>query len=406
MDPSSPIELKGPSAQVARILVVEDERIVAMGLRNQLRRLGYEVVGTVTSGEQAIQKVEEQIPDLVLMDIRLEGEMDGIEAARTIRERFDIPVVYLTAYSGGDILERAKITEPYGYILKPYEDRDLHVVIETALYKHHAEKDLREKQRSSRKALGEALQRERAIARTLAESFLGSPPTGIPGLRFETAYEPASSAELIGGDFFDFIELGANRLGLFIGDVCGKGLPAALLTASCRHMLRAYALEDASPETVVRRLNRALCHQASEECTFVTLIYGVLHLATFDFAYANAGHCPAVLCAPNHARCTALDATGGLLGIEPSWRWASERVQIEPGGLLTLFTDGILEARREGEMFGLAGVEAAVCDLAGAPANVASGLNERARAFAGHDLNDDVAVVVVRRSAALQQLAA
>lgn len=126
------------------ILVVEDERIVAMSLRKQLQSLGYEVVGEVSSGEAAVQNAGEKRPDLVLMDINLEGGMDGVEAAATIRDRFHLPVVYLMAYSNKDILDRAKVTEPFGYILKPYENRELHVVIETALYKHRAEQKLRE----------------------------------------------------------------------------------------------------------------------------------------------------------------------------------------------------------------------------------------------------------------------
>ena len=123
-----------------RILVVEDERIVARSLRRQLTTLGYEVVGRVSSGEEAIQQAEELRPDLVLMDISLDGPMDGVEAAAIIRKQFRLPVVYLTGFSSKEILERAKITEPFGYIFKPYEEQELHVVIETALYEHRMER--------------------------------------------------------------------------------------------------------------------------------------------------------------------------------------------------------------------------------------------------------------------------
>src|SRR5262245_45022199 len=129
-------------SHMPRLLVVEDERIVARSLRKQLQGLGYEVVDVVASGEEGVQKAGELRPDLVLMDISLEGAMDGVESAAVIRNRFRLPVVYLTAYSNRDILERAKVTEPFGYILKPYEDRELHVVVETALYKHRMERRL------------------------------------------------------------------------------------------------------------------------------------------------------------------------------------------------------------------------------------------------------------------------
>lgn len=131
----------------ARILVVEDERIVARSLRKQLTSLGYEVVACVPSGMQAIQLTGSLYPDLVLMDIHLEGDMDGVQAAAAIRRLYHIPVVYLTAYSNHEILQRAKLTEPFGYILKPYEDRELQVVIETGLYKHRIERRQAERER-------------------------------------------------------------------------------------------------------------------------------------------------------------------------------------------------------------------------------------------------------------------
>lgn len=127
-----------------QILVVEDESIVAEDIRRSLQNLGYTVSAVVSSGEKALKKVEEISPDIVLMDIVLHGEMDGIEVAEQIHSRFNIPVVYLTAYSDEKILERAKITEPFGYIIKPFKERELQINIEIALYKHKIEKRLRE----------------------------------------------------------------------------------------------------------------------------------------------------------------------------------------------------------------------------------------------------------------------
>lgn len=126
----------------AQILIAEDDAIVALDIESRLRNLGYSVSEIVSSGEEAIKKVQENKPDLVLMDIILKGEMDGIEAADPIHSQFNIPVVYLTAYADEKILERAKSTEPFGYIIKPFDDRELHSAIEIALYKHKAEKAL------------------------------------------------------------------------------------------------------------------------------------------------------------------------------------------------------------------------------------------------------------------------
>ncbi|AKB43358.1 MULTISPECIES: response regulator [Methanosarcina] len=124
-----------------RILIVEDEHIVAMGIKKMVKSLGYTVTGVASSGEDAISKAESTFPDVVLMDIMLKGNMDGVEAAGEIRERFDVPVVYLTAYSDNKILERAKKTEPFGYIVKPFDEKDLHSSIEIALHRHRKEKE-------------------------------------------------------------------------------------------------------------------------------------------------------------------------------------------------------------------------------------------------------------------------
>ncbi len=122
-----------------RILIVEDESIVALNLTKRLTEAGYAIVTIVATGEAAIQAAGETQPDLILMDIRLKGEMDGIEAATQIRDRYNIPIIYLTAYADQNTLQRAKVTQPYGYILKPFETRELRSAIELALYKHRTE---------------------------------------------------------------------------------------------------------------------------------------------------------------------------------------------------------------------------------------------------------------------------
>ena len=124
------------------ILVVEDEAVVAMNIEDRLAAMGYELAGSVPSGEEALTLVARQRPDLALMDIRLQGAMDGITAAEEIRSRFQLPVVFLTAFSEEATLERAKRAEPYGYILKPFDDRELKSVIEIAIYKHRAEAEI------------------------------------------------------------------------------------------------------------------------------------------------------------------------------------------------------------------------------------------------------------------------
>lgn len=123
----------------ANVLVVEDEFIVSKDIQSSLKKLGYHVVGAAPSGEKALEILESEQPDVVLMDIMLKGEMNGIETAEIVKNQYSIPVIYLTAYADEATLSKAKVTEPYGYILKPFKEIDLHTSIEMALYKHKKE---------------------------------------------------------------------------------------------------------------------------------------------------------------------------------------------------------------------------------------------------------------------------
>lgn len=151
----------------ARLVIAEDELIVAKDLQRSLERLGYEVLATVATGEDAVARAGALHPDLVLMDIVLRGDTDGIDAASAIRERFDIPVVYLTAHADEATLQRAKVTEPFGYVLKPFEERELHKAILMALHKHRLEQELRD----SREWLNTTL-------RSIGDAVIATDPEG------------------------------------------------------------------------------------------------------------------------------------------------------------------------------------------------------------------------------------
>ncbi len=124
------------------VLVVEDESIVSKDIQHSLKKLGYNVVGAASSGEQAVKMAVETMPDIILMDIMLKGEMNGIEAATQIRAETNIPVIFLTAYADESTLNKAKVTQPYGYIIKPFKEIDIHTSIEMALYKHKKEAEV------------------------------------------------------------------------------------------------------------------------------------------------------------------------------------------------------------------------------------------------------------------------
>ena len=143
-----------------RILVAEDEEIVAMSIEYALVQMGYTVTAVVPSGEAAVQKAGETTPDLILMDIRLVGQIDGIEAASQIRSQLDLPVIFLTAYADQGTLQRAKMSQPYGYLLKPFEEVELYTTIEMAVYKHQLERKLKTQQQwfaTTLRSIGDAI---------------------------------------------------------------------------------------------------------------------------------------------------------------------------------------------------------------------------------------------------------
>jgi len=161
-----------------RILIVEDEAIIAADLERRLTRLGCEVVGRVASGEEAVQLATALKPELVLMDINLQGELDGTQTAQRLRNQLQLPVVYLTASSEAAVVKRAKSTEAFGYLLKPLDERLLQITIEMALYKHQMEQE-------RNKLLGEL---QEALANVKLLSGLLPICAGCKNIRDEEGY--------------------------------------------------------------------------------------------------------------------------------------------------------------------------------------------------------------------------
>ncbi|MDB5656711.1 MAG: hybrid sensor histidine kinase/response regulator, partial [Tardiphaga sp.] len=193
----------------ARIMVVEDDRIVARDLREQLGRIGHSVVAVAHSGEVAVELALAERPDLVLMDIRLDGGMDGIDAAQLIRAQCQIPVVFLTAYADDDTVRRASRAEPFGYLLKPFEDLHLRSVIAMALHKHAAERKLRESERrfeATLSSIGDGViatdERSRiTFINPVAEQLTGWPRHQAIGQTLAMVYRVSECDEAAPGEF-------------------------------------------------------------------------------------------------------------------------------------------------------------------------------------------------------------
>ena len=131
----------------ARIMVVEDEAVISLEIQDRLTKMGHSICGTAASDEEAVSVAAAKHPDLILMDVQLRGDVDGVETAQQIRDRIEIPVIYLTAFADDRTVERARLTEPFGYLIKPFSEKELYAAIETALYKHSMEAKLRESER-------------------------------------------------------------------------------------------------------------------------------------------------------------------------------------------------------------------------------------------------------------------
>jgi excisionase family DNA binding protein len=189
----------------ARILVVEDENVVREYIKGTLEALGYQITAAVVSGEEAIIQAEKTHPDLVLMDIKLKGKLDGVDAARQIGLRFDIPVIYLTSYADDETLRRAKKTKPFGYLVKPFDDKELHATIEIALYNHQQDREVKERwlkelQQTTKKIFGLADGLDTptpSFLSSVSKTIVVDTPDSIPHSESEKMFTLKEAAEYL-----------------------------------------------------------------------------------------------------------------------------------------------------------------------------------------------------------------
>ncbi len=205
----------------ARIVIVDDEIIIARELEARLVSLGYDVVGIAHSGPEAIALAEQTRPGLVLMDIILSGDMDGIEVAEEISRRMSLPVIYITAYTDRVTLQRASITGPYGYIVKPFSERELHANIEIALYEHQAEAKLREMEATRTRLIHDLEQSNRELEAFsyLASHDLRSPLRGIQSLVEILLEDHAADLPPKAQNYLNLMQTRANQMDRLIEDL-------------------------------------------------------------------------------------------------------------------------------------------------------------------------------------------
>jgi serine phosphatase RsbU (regulator of sigma subunit) len=237
---------------------------------------------------------------------------------------------------------------------------------------------------------------ERSVADSLQSAILMLPDC-VPGIDFAHAYHSATEAARVGGDFYDIFELERDRIGITIGDISGHGIDAAVLTSLIKNGIRVEATqEDRPPGEVVASANRLLLENSPSEI-FATVFYGVLDRGDGTLLYCNAGHTTGCVLTSAGEEKRRLEANSPLAGALPGQTFSLSTARLDPGDLLFLYTDGLTEARRDGEFFG---EERLFSVLASANAPTAAETVESVMAevmsFAGDKLRDDLAILCVR----------
>jgi sigma-B regulation protein RsbU (phosphoserine phosphatase) len=379
------------------ILIVDDTPANLRLLSQRLVGDGH-YVRPLPDGPLALAAAQAELPDLILLDIRM-PDMDGYEVCKRLKAEVktrDIPIIFISALDATQDKVKAFAAGGVDYVTKPFQAPEVLARVATHLALRALQKQLQE--------ANETMARELALAGEIQASFLPADLPAIPGWRLSATLQPARQAS---GDFYDFVPLPNDLWGILVADVSDKGAGAALYMALSCTLLRTHAREyPGQPALVLRATN----HRILQDCSaneFVTVFYGVLDPVTGMLVYASAGHCP-----PLHLRKQVdeqvhwLARTGVPLGIFGDKAWRQEMVQLDPGDLLVLYTDGITEAHSEprllfGEERLLASVRAAL-DMAGlqplSPQAIQDAILAEVEDFlGGAPPSDDIALIILQR---------
>jgi sigma-B regulation protein RsbU (phosphoserine phosphatase) len=297
----------------------------------------------VPSGALALLAVQAELPDLILLDIRM-PQMDGYQVCEHLKadpRTRDIPIIFISALDATYDKVRAFTAGGVDYVAKPFQVEEVMARVETHLSLRRLHRQLQE--------ANAKMARELALAGQVQATFLSRQLPEVPGWQLVATLRPARETS---GDFYDLSLLANGRLGILIADVVDKGVGAALYMALSCTLIRTYAAQyPAQPEPVLSAVNRRI-FEDTEADQFTTLFYGILDAATGSLTYCNAGHCPACLIrAADGGDIAQLVRTGMPLGVMEDATWEQRSVEIAPGGGLVLYTDGITDAQNAASEF-------------------------------------------------------
>lgn len=377
------------------ILIVDDTPVNLRLLSKMLAEQGYKV-RPVADGALALAAAQAEPPDLVLLDIRM-PDMNGYEVCERLKadaRTRDIPIIFISALDAIEDKVRAFAVGGVDYVTKPFQVEEVSARVHTHLALWRLQRQLQDANKK--------MERELALAGEVQASFLSHEPPTMPGWELSVALKPARETS---GDFYDFIVLPNRRLGILIADVVDKGVAAALYMALSWTLIRTYAMQyTLQPERVLSAVNRRILSDTTSD-QFVTAFYGVLDAATGALIYCNAGHCPPyVVSAQGSGEAKRLARTGIVLGVFEDRTWEQEAVQLEPGDVLVLYTDGITEAQNERkEFYGEDRLLESVTANLGHPAReIQDGIVADVQAYVGNaPQHDDITLAVLVRDSTM-----
>jgi sigma-B regulation protein RsbU (phosphoserine phosphatase) len=330
----------------SEILVVDDEADLELLVRHNFRKsitAGEFKFYFAGDGEQALKLIDSHPSiELVITDINM-PVMDGLTLLSKASElRRILKTVIISAYDDMENIRAAMNGGAYDFLTKPIDFSDL----EKTIRKTQRELQILRQGQEAQEQLS-TLEHELRIATKLQQAIL---PELISGREeFEIAASMAAARQ-VSGDFYDFFLIDASHLGLAIGDVSGKGIPAALFMAVSRTLLRATALQGGSPAEVLKRVNHILLAQSRGEI-FLTLLYGILDLDNGDFRFSSGGQPAAYHCSHHHTGNFLREPRGIMLGVMDNATYEDGMAHLEPGDILTFYTDGVTEAENTGREF-------------------------------------------------------
>ena len=325
-----------------KILVVDDEpdvgSLIRQKFRKKIRDKEYRFI-FASNGVEALQKLQDDGDiDIVLSDINM-PEMDGLTLLSQINDlNVRLKAVIITAYGDMENIRTAMNRGAHDFLTKPIDFQDLEITINKTLQELSTLKQ-------ALKARDElvSVRHELDVATRIQRSMLPQKFPPFPEKKEFEIYAEMKAAEEVGGDFYDFFLIDEERLGFVIGDVSGKGIPAAMFMAVSITLLKATALRGVSPSECLQQVNNVL-YLESVSSMFVTVFYGMLNTRTGELEYCNGGHNPPYLLSGN-VRVELLENISGLvLGAMENTKYEEQKILLKPGETLFLYTDGVTEA--------------------------------------------------------------